>query len=282
MQQTNNIHNIKLNWAGLGRPNQLGRPQPQRCWADLGPKWIGPTLAQKPNIPFWARKGWARIRLAQQPKQAGGIIFPPPLHAERYSFYMQRRKKINDRIEGKKDYLARRRRWLAVFLAVLWRRRKRAFWVRQLQPLLSVWRLSLLRRWWGRLCGGGTRLLLWGSPGVADGLKGNGAAVIWPGKEADGREQLGWRGTLLLLFSCCWGRMEERPGDGNEGVRGDCSVQERGEWKGDGGMQRRLLWFGKRSWKWGLVTGNRAGKLILCQLWAPRCQPFEHENWSYL
>jgi len=67
---------------------------------------------------------------------------------------------------------------------------------------------------------------------VAGGLKGNGAAVIWPEKEADGREQLGWRGTLLLLFRRCWGRMEERPGDGNEGVRGDCSVKERGECRG--------------------------------------------------
>jgi hypothetical protein len=59
--------------------------------------------------------------------------------------------------------------------------------------------------------------------------EGNGAAVIWPGTEADGGEQLGWRGTLLLLFSRSLGRMEERPGDGNEGVRGDCSVKERGE-----------------------------------------------------
>jgi len=52
MQQTNNIHNIKLNWAGLGRT------QPQRCWADFGPKmdWanLGPT---ETNIPFWARPG---------------------------------------------------------------------------------------------------------------------------------------------------------------------------------------------------------------------------------
>ena len=46
MQQTNNIHNIKLNWAGLGRPNQLGRTQPKRWWADFSPKWIGPISAQ--------------------------------------------------------------------------------------------------------------------------------------------------------------------------------------------------------------------------------------------
>ena len=79
-----------MGWAGLVRPNQLGRTQP---------KSVGPISAQQKNsYPLLGqarprRHGWARIRLAQQPKRAGGIIFPPPLHAERYSFCMQRRKK---------------------------------------------------------------------------------------------------------------------------------------------------------------------------------------------
>jgi hypothetical protein len=42
-------------------------------WADLGPKNYYPLLGQtRPR-----RLGWARIRLAQQSKRAGGIIFPP-------------------------------------------------------------------------------------------------------------------------------------------------------------------------------------------------------------
>jgi hypothetical protein len=42
---------------------------------------------------------------------------------------MQRRKKINTRIGGKKSYLARGWRWLAAFLAVLWRRLVAASWL---------------------------------------------------------------------------------------------------------------------------------------------------------
>jgi len=71
-------------------------------WADLGPQtgillWArpGPEGRTGPG-PAWPRTKWA-----------GGINFPPPLHAERYSFCMQRRKKINTRIGGKKSYLAR-------------------------------------------------------------------------------------------------------------------------------------------------------------------------------
>ena len=106
MQQTNNIHNIKLNWAGLGRPSQLGRTQPQRCWADFGPKmdWADLGPKKKTDILLWARPGpegrtgpgsaWPR------PKRAGGINFPPPLHAERYSFCMQKEKQIKTRKRG--------------------------------------------------------------------------------------------------------------------------------------------------------------------------------------
>lgn len=58
-------------------------------------------------------------------------------------------------------------------------------------------------------------------------------SVRWPGREADGNEQLGRRGTALLLFSRRWGRMEERPGDENERVRGLCSVKEKGRGRGE-------------------------------------------------
>jgi len=57
-------------------------------WADLGPKEkifsSGPDPAQK--------TGLGQDPLGPDPKRAGGINFPPPLHAERYSFCMQRRK----------------------------------------------------------------------------------------------------------------------------------------------------------------------------------------------
>jgi hypothetical protein len=51
------IYNIK--WAGLVRPNRLGRTQPKKCWADFGPKmdWAhklvfssGPDPAQKAGL----------------------------------------------------------------------------------------------------------------------------------------------------------------------------------------------------------------------------------------
>jgi len=114
-----------MGWAGPAQPT--GPDSAQKWWADFGPKCIGPISAKKKtNILFWARPGpedragpgsaWPK------PKWAGGIIFPPPLHAERYLFCMQRRKrKKNARMRGKKSYLARRRRrWPAAFLAVLW------------------------------------------------------------------------------------------------------------------------------------------------------------------
>ena len=83
---------------GLVRPKPLSRAQPKIVgrfrpklgWADLGPKKkktfsSGPDPAQKTGLgqdpPGPSRNG------------AGGIIFPPPLHAERYSFCMRGRKK---------------------------------------------------------------------------------------------------------------------------------------------------------------------------------------------
>ena len=75
-----------MGWAGPAQPT--GPDSAQKCWADFGPK---------NNILIWARPGpegrsgpgsaWPR------PKRVGGINFPPPLHAERYSFCMRGRKK---------------------------------------------------------------------------------------------------------------------------------------------------------------------------------------------
>ena len=65
-------------------------------WADLGPQKIlsGPDPAQNTG-------------LGQDPpgpatNRAGGINFPPPLHAERYSFCMQRRTYRNARMGGRR------------------------------------------------------------------------------------------------------------------------------------------------------------------------------------
>ena len=66
---------------------------------------------------------------------------------------------------------------------------------------------------------------LWEGDAAAGRLVGD--PVRWSGREADGREQLGWRGTALLLFGRRWGRMEKRPSDRNERVRGFCSVKEK-------------------------------------------------------
>ena len=119
-----------MGWAGPAQPT--GLDSAQKCWADFGPKWIGPISAQKTSIPLLGqarprRRGWARIRLAQQPKRAGGIISPPPLHVERYSFCMQKRKQ-KTRVRVEKSYLAQRR-CLAASLAVLWRRPVAVSWL---------------------------------------------------------------------------------------------------------------------------------------------------------
>ena len=93
-----------MGWADPAQP--AGPDSAQWCWADFGPKWIGPISAQKTDILFWARPGpegragpgsawpinktsWARTSLAQHKKPTGGIISPHPpacrtnvLHAE--------------------------------------------------------------------------------------------------------------------------------------------------------------------------------------------------------
>jgi len=66
-------------------------------WADRGPKKLlyssGPDPTQK--------TGLGQDQPGPATKRAGGIIFPPLLHAERYSFCMQRkRKKIKRKNEG--------------------------------------------------------------------------------------------------------------------------------------------------------------------------------------
>ena len=37
-----------MGWAGPAQPT--GPDSAQNCWADFGPKWIGPISAQKKNI----------------------------------------------------------------------------------------------------------------------------------------------------------------------------------------------------------------------------------------
>jgi len=94
-----------MGWAGPAQPT--GPDSAQNCWADFGPRWVGPISAQKKlNIIFWARPGpedrtgpgsaWPK------PKRGGGNYFPPTLHAERYSFCMQgmKRKKNKREEEG--------------------------------------------------------------------------------------------------------------------------------------------------------------------------------------
>jgi hypothetical protein len=87
------------------------------CWADLGPTRIwyfssGPDPAQKAG-------------LGQDPpgpatKTGGGNYFPPTPACKTLFVLHAEKEKINTR--GKKSYLARGRRWLAAFLAVLRRR----------------------------------------------------------------------------------------------------------------------------------------------------------------
>jgi hypothetical protein len=74
------IYNIILNRAGPAQTT--GPDSAQNCWADLGPKWVGPISAQnKKHIIFWARPGpedragpgsaWPK------PKRGGRNYFPP-------------------------------------------------------------------------------------------------------------------------------------------------------------------------------------------------------------
>ena len=69
-----------MGWAGPAHPT--GPDSAQNCWADFGPKWVGPISAQKKlNIILWARPGpedragpgsaWPK------PKRGGGNYFPP-------------------------------------------------------------------------------------------------------------------------------------------------------------------------------------------------------------
>ena len=85
-----------MGWAGPTQPTGPGSAQ--KCWADFGPKnGLGRSRPKKlisPSGPGPAQKA----RLGQDPpgpatKTGRGELFPPPpLHAERYSFCMQRRK----------------------------------------------------------------------------------------------------------------------------------------------------------------------------------------------
>ena len=81
-----------MGWAGPAQPT--GPDSAQKVLGRFRPKnGLGPQT----GILLWARPG-PEGRTGPGPawpgtKWAGGINFPPPLHAERYSFCMQRRKK---------------------------------------------------------------------------------------------------------------------------------------------------------------------------------------------
>ena len=92
-------------WAGLSPKPRWVEVGPKMYWADLDPKiYTGPISAQRCTGPILAQKKFSsepdpaqKTGLGQDPpgpatKRARGINFPPPLHAERYSFCMQRRK----------------------------------------------------------------------------------------------------------------------------------------------------------------------------------------------
>ena len=55
-----------MGWAGPAQPT--GPDSAQNCWADFGPKWIGPISAQKRL--FWARPG-PEDRAGLSPKLLG-------------------------------------------------------------------------------------------------------------------------------------------------------------------------------------------------------------------
>ena len=106
------IYIIILNRAGPAQTtgpdsaqNQDGPRSAQKCTGPISAqKCTGPISAQK-NVLGRSRpknvlgRSWPKTNslLGQDPpdpatKRARGINFPPPLHAERYSFCMQRRK----------------------------------------------------------------------------------------------------------------------------------------------------------------------------------------------
>ena len=70
-----------MGWAGPAQP--IGPDSAQNCWADFGPKWVGPISAQKKTKHYLLgqtrprRQGWARIHLTQAKTGRGEIIFPP-------------------------------------------------------------------------------------------------------------------------------------------------------------------------------------------------------------
>ena len=79
-----------MGWAGPAQPT--GPNSAQNCWADFGPKWVGPISAQnglgqsRPKKTKHSllgqtrpkRQGWARIRLAQAKTGRGELFSPHP------------------------------------------------------------------------------------------------------------------------------------------------------------------------------------------------------------
>jgi len=71
-----------MGWAGPAQPT--GPDSAQNCWADFGPKWVGPISAQKKTKHYLLgqtrprREGWARICLAQAKTGRGELFSPHP------------------------------------------------------------------------------------------------------------------------------------------------------------------------------------------------------------
>jgi hypothetical protein len=64
---------------------------------------------------------------------------------------------------------------------------------------------------------------------VAGGCKGNGAAVIWPGREADEGNSWDGEGRHCCCSAAAGAEWKRNRAMENERVRGSCSVKERGE-----------------------------------------------------
>jgi len=134
-----------MGWADPAQP--AGPDSAQWCWADFGPKWIGPISTQNglgrsrpkklifSSGPDPAQKAGLgqdqpgpSTRLAGPEQvwpstrnQRGGLFPPILLHAERM-FCMQKEMQVTEIIwGGRKVYLARRRRWRRWYCCC-WRR----------------------------------------------------------------------------------------------------------------------------------------------------------------
>ena len=122
-----------MGWAGPAQPT--GPDSAQKCWADFGPKnniliWARPGPEGRSGPDPAQKAGLGRTRPGPDQNGWGELISPHPCMQNAIrSACREGKKQMNTRIRGKKSYLARRRRWLAAFLAVLWWRLVAAPWL---------------------------------------------------------------------------------------------------------------------------------------------------------